>query len=204
MDFYSFKQKYFQLGCFSIHSIESTSASALSSNLTRWTREGKIVKLRSGWYAFPERVVSFADRMFCAGKIYSPSYASLYTALSYYEMIPESVSAITSVTTLKTKSFSSMAGLMSYFSVKQELFFGYVPVVDRNSLPYLMATPEKALLDLMYLHPEYRTEEEFENLRLDGDFMAGEFNWETARGMCSRWNVSTMQARLSIVEKIYR
>ncbi len=135
MDFYSFKQKYIGEGCFSVHSVEGSSAAALSSNLARWTKEGKIIKLRSGWYAFPEKKISFGDRMHCAGKIYVPSYISLYTALSYYEMIPESVSAVTSVTSLKTKTFSSKAGLMSYFSVKPELFFGYVPVVDRTALP---------------------------------------------------------------------
>ena len=42
----------------------------------------------------------------------------------------------------------------------------------------LFATPEKALLDLLYLNPFYKTEQDMEELRLDEDFMQSEFNRE--------------------------
>ncbi len=67
-----------------------------------------------------------------------------------------------------------------------------------------MATPENALLDLIYLHPEYKSEEDFVNLRLDEDFMAEEFDWKTAEDMCTRWSITTMHRRLELIKKIYR
>lgn len=204
MNFFDFKQANLERGCFSIHGLKESSQAALSSNLSRWTKEGRLIKLRSGWYAFPERIRCFSDRMFIANTIYSPSYVSLFTALSYYEMIPESVTAVTSVTTLKTTSFESGAGVFAYKSVKPELLFGYSPNVDRTALPYLMATPEKALLDLIYLYPEYKTEDDAENLRLDEDFMKEGFSWSRAEEFLQRFNSVAMSSRFSTIEKVYR
>lgn len=204
MNFFDFKQANLERGCFSIHGLKESSRAALSSNLSRWTREGRLIKLRSGWYAFPERIRSFSDRMFIANSIYSPSYISLFTALSLYEMIPESVTAITSVTTLKTTSFESKAGVFAYKSMKPDLFFGYNPVVDRTALPYLMATPEKALLDLIYLYPEYKTEDDAKNLRLDEDFMKKVFSWTKAEEYLQRYGSSAMSSRFSAIESVYR
>lgn len=204
MNFIDFKEQNLARGCFSIHGLEASSPAALSSNLTRWTGERRLIKLRQGWYTFPERTNSFADRMFCANNIYSPSYVSLFTALAYYEMIPESVTAITSISTLKTKSFRSEAGVFDYYSVKPSLFTGYKAVVDRHSLPYFIATPEKAVLDLLYLHPEYDSLADAEDLRLDEDFMHEEFDWEQAWQMVSNWNSEAMTRRFSIIEQSYR
>lgn len=204
MNYIGFKEQNLARGCFSTHGLGASSPAALSSNLTRWTHEGRLIKLRSGWYTFPERTVSFADRMFCANNIYAPSYVSLFTALAYYEMIPESVTAITSISTLKTKSFQSEAGQFDYYTVKPSLFTGYKAIVDRQSLPYLIATPEKAVLDLLYLHPEYDSLADAEDLRLDEDFMHEEFDWQQAWKMVSDWNSKAMTSRFSVIEHLYR
>ena len=66
-----------------------------------------------------------------ANKIYSPSYISLETALSYYGLIPESVYALTSVSTRKTISFNkaselklkNISGIENYSKIIEERVF---------------------------------------------------------------------------------
>lgn len=204
MNYLDFRKDNINRGCFNVHSLEASSQAAISTNLSRWVKEGLLIKLRQGWYTFPERTVSFADRMYCANNIYAPSYVSLFTALAYYEMIPESVNAITSVSTLKTSSFRSKAGLFSYSTIKPALYFGYTPVVDNRELPYLIASPEKSLIDLLYLHPEYKTTDDVESLRLDDDFMSEEFNWEEAASILEKISSVALTSRFSIIKQLYK
>ena len=92
-------------------------------------------------------------------------------------MIPEAVTSITSISTLKTARFENKFGQYSYQNVKPELFFGYKPVelpintalINAPKLTWLLAQPEKALLDLLYLYPFYDNNTELEQLRLDED-----------------------------------
>ena len=87
-----------------------------------------------------------------ANRMYRPSYVSLHTALAFYEMIPEAVVQTTNVTTLKTADFQNDLGEFSYKSVREDLMFGYdiKPIADGRTVQ--LATPEKALLDLLYLY----------------------------------------------------
>lgn len=109
--------------------------------------------------------------LYFANRIYRPSYISLHTAWSYYGMIPEAVLQITSVSPLKTASFSNSIAQYSYKSIKSELIFGYRIISISDGRTLQIAAPEKALLDLLYLYPEYNTLQQIENLRLDEDFL---------------------------------
>lgn len=109
---------------------------------------------------------------YVANQIYRPSYISLHTALSFYGLIPESVVQITSVTSLKTATFTNSMGEYSYKSMKEGLMFGYQlkPITDNLTIRF--ATPEKAILDLLYLYPFYNSVQELEELRLDEDYLS--------------------------------
>ena len=146
MNFYEFKNENLARCCFSVYGLADAKRGSIASNLSRWTSEGKLIKLRKGWYAFPERTIDHSDRMFIANSIYSPSYVSLFSALAYYEMIPEAVNSVSNVSTLKTADFTSTAGTFSYRKVKPGLFFGYEVISSPRRVPYMMATAEKALL----------------------------------------------------------
>lgn len=179
VSYLDFKEKLLGEGCFSIYQARAFFPTFDRNSLTRWTRKGLLIKLRKGWYAFPEMLQRVDFARYVAGRIYRPSYISLHTALSLYGMIPEAVTAITSVTTLKTARFDNPFGQYSYQSVKPGLFFGYKPValpaltaiVGAPLQAWMLAHPEKALLDLLYLYPFYDSESELEQLRLDEDFM---------------------------------
>ena len=172
MNFLTFRERMYPMGCFNVNQILLWEENFDRNNLTRWCRKGLLVKLRNECYAFPEfRQVPDAAR-YIANHIYSPSYISLQSALSFYGMIPEEVVQITSITTLKTAKFENSFGTFHYQNVKTALYFGYERKILSNGRSLLFALPEKALLDLLYLNPFYRTEEDMENLRLlPGDLL---------------------------------
>jgi hypothetical protein len=68
-----------------------------------------------------------------------------------YGLIPEMVFNVTSVTTKTTRSYKNKFGFFIYRHIKPSLFLGYKKV-DIASQPYLIATPEKALIDYIYLN----------------------------------------------------
>lgn len=80
-----------------------------------------------------------------------PSYVSLLSALSYHGIVPELVVTTTSATTARPECFSTTAGQCIYQHVKQELFWGYELVKLAGGDEAFMATPEKALLDVVHL-----------------------------------------------------
>ncbi len=123
------------------------------NQLNRWHKKGLIVKLKRGVYLLNEN-----DRkntpglMFIANQLYNPSYISLESALSYYDLIPERVADVTSVSTRKTAHFENKLGLFAYQQIKPGAFRGFRLTKDENEMPLLLAEPEKAIVDFLYLN----------------------------------------------------
>ncbi len=193
----------YDLACFSIDQVYAWEPGFDRNNLYRWTRKGLLVRLRRGYFAFPEYKGKPDYAFYFANRIYRPSYISLHTALSFYGMIPEIVVQITSVTTLKTTSFYNTFAQYSYKSMKKELFFGYVlkPLPDGRSLQF--ASPEKALLDLLYLYPEYNTHSQLEDLRLDEDLLHEEFNKKLFEDYLRLFSSKALEYRVQLLYSAY-
>lgn len=119
-------------------------------------------------------------------------------------MIPEEVVQLTSVTTLKTAKFENEFGTFHYQNVKTPLYFGYEIKMMQNGRGLLFATPEKALLDLLYLNPFYKTEQDMEELRLDEDYMESEFNKERFSDYLKRIGSKALEQRVRRLLKVYR
>ena len=203
MDFLTFKERMYPMGCFNINQVLLWEKDFDRNNLTRWCRRGLLVKLRNKYYAFPEyRQVPDFSR-YVANRIYSPSYISLHSALSFYGMIPEEVVQLTSVTTLKTARFENDFGVFHYQNVKTPLYFGYEIKTMQSGRGLLFATPEKALLDLIYLNPYYKTEQDMEELRLDEDYMQNELNMERLMSYLSKMESKTLEQKVKRLMKVY-
>jgi predicted transcriptional regulator of viral defense system len=204
MNFLEFKDKMFDLACFNIHQVFVWKPDFDRNNITRWMKKGYLVRLRQGYYAFPEYKGKPDYSLYFANRIYKPSYISLHTALSFYGMIPESVVQITGVTSLKTTSFTNDFGEYSYHTVKENLMFGYdlKPMSDNRTIPF--ATPEKALLDLLYLYPFYDSEQEMEELRLDEDYLQGDLNKELLIQLARKFQSKALDQRLKLLLKTYQ
>jgi len=131
----------------------SSSPQVLRNQFTTWKKKGLILRLRKGLYILNEgdRKIH-PSRVFLANQIYSPSYVSCEYALGYYHLIPERVEDVTSVTTKKTAEFLNSFGLFRYRHLKLPIFFGFRRIQDENGFPFLIAEPEKAILDFLYLN----------------------------------------------------
>jgi len=136
---------------------------SLKNNLTIWQKKGYLIKLRKGLYILNEQDRKITpSRLFMANALYSPSYISTEYALGYYGMIPERVEDLTSVTTKKTSRFKNSFGTFHYQHLKTELFFGMTQITDESGLLVLLAYPEKAILDFIYLNLQ-----DFKNKKTD-------------------------------------
>jgi predicted transcriptional regulator of viral defense system len=203
MNYLDFQQKMLELACFNINQIYAWKPDFDRNNLTRWIKKGYIIRLKQGYFAFSEYKSKSDYAFYFANRIYRPSYISLHTALAFYGMIPESVVQITSVTSLKTASFTNDFGEYSYKSVKSELMFGYElkPMADHRTLQF--ASPEKALLDLLYLYPFYDNAQEMAELRLDEDFLQEDLNKELLDKYCTQYQSKALQQRVKLLYKTY-
>lgn len=87
-----------------------------------------------------------------ANLIYGPSYVSLESALSYYGIIPERVSATTSVCIGKGRKFSTPVGEFEYHHIKESIYSEGIQLREVFENSYCQfASPEKAVLDFLYL-----------------------------------------------------
>lgn len=204
MNYLEFRNKMFDLACFNINQVYAWEPDFDRNNFSRWTQKGLLVRLRQGYYTFPEYKNKPDFSLYFANRIYRPSYVSLHSALAFYGMIPEAVIQITSVTSLKTAFFSNDFGEFSYKSVRKELIFGYdlKPIADGRTLQ--MAKPEKALLDLLYLYPFYNTGQELVELRLDEDFMQGELDRKLMEEYALQFQNKALEKRLQLLISTYK
>lgn len=122
------------------------SVNTASAFLKRNIKSGLFLKLRNGFYMLKD---SSPSLYLIANKLYQPSYISLEKALSYYGIIPETVYAITSITTKSTREFVTPRAAFSYQRIKKSVFTGYSPKkIDGTTV--FIADPEKALADYLY------------------------------------------------------
>lgn len=203
MNYITFRENFYPLACFSLDQIYAAYPLFDRTNLTRWIKQGYIARLRRGYYTFPDYKSKNDFSFYFANRIYKPSYISLHTALSFYGMIPEAVSQITSVTSLKTATFKNDFGDYSYKNIKDNLMFGYELKVMDESRRLMFATPEKALLDLLYLYPFYNSEKEMEELRMDEYYMREDLNFELLMSFNERFKSKALDKRTRLLLKVY-
>ena len=179
-------------------------------NLVRWQEKEYILKLRNRWYAFNDAESHENIEWLAANLIYNPSYISLHTALSWYNLIPEMIGSTTSVTTRKTNKFSNPLGNFDYHRIKPELFgFGYLLEDmdaykgERNSSRKIMvATPQKAILDFFYINSYYNTEKDIEDLRLNETELAKIINQEFYQYL-EKYESRALESRIRLMTKTY-
>jgi len=80
-----------------------------------------------------------------ANFLFTPSYISLESALSFYGILAQFPYTITSVTPRKTKKIIYNEKEFEFAHLKREYFFGFIKKDN-----FLIALPEKALLDELY------------------------------------------------------
>jgi predicted transcriptional regulator of viral defense system len=139
----------------------------IQRQLVRWKNAGKIYQLRRGVYTLAPPYYKITPHPFLiANRLQRPSYISRQSALAYFGIIPESVPVTTSVTTARPNRWSTPIGIFDFRHIQVDLFFGYQEISLMNNQTAMVATPEKALIDLIYLQPEGDSHEYLKELRL--------------------------------------
>lgn len=198
-----FRNQFFEAGCFNINQVYSWRPGFDKNNIGRWVKKGLLIKLRNSYYAFPEFLNVANSSLYVANYIYKPSYISLHTALAFYGMIPESVMQITSITSLKTAGFNNNFGEFSFKNILPACMFGYDAKPFSDGKTILIASPEKAIIDLLYLYPFYNSVDELAELRLDEDFMRDELNIDLLKSYTHRIKNKELNKRLNILLETY-
>jgi predicted transcriptional regulator of viral defense system len=111
--------------------------------IERLTKKAILKRLTKKRYLF---TLLPSDDFQLANFLYSPSYISLESALSFYGIIAQFPYQITSITSKKTKAFRIGKKEFAYSHIKESLFLGY-----EQKEKFLIALPEKALFDYLYL-----------------------------------------------------
>ncbi len=132
-----------------LYSLLEKSVSNVNEKISNLVRNKELIRLKKGFYTFskpyqtkPINLISVANTL------YSPSYVSFDYALSYYGMIPERVSEVTSATSKNEKLFDTPIGRFSYKKISLEAYsLGIDWIYDDVDGGKFIATTEKALCD---------------------------------------------------------
>jgi len=116
----------------------------------RLETDGTIIRLKRGLYvASPDETGKVLNTNLIANHLYGPSYVSLQTALRHYGLIPEHVYLTLSITTKHNRRFYTPVGSFDFMNCSKEYFPIGVRAETEAGVNYLIATPEKALCDLI-------------------------------------------------------
>lgn len=113
-------------------------------------KEGELIRLKRGLYVVNAETSGKSLCMpLCANHLYGPSYVSLKWALRWYGLIPERVFRMTSITTKHARKFETTLGVFDYHKVSPQYFQIGITMKQEEDASYLMASPEKALCDMI-------------------------------------------------------
>lgn len=134
--------------------LEVRKESSLFPVIKRLLQVGLLVKIERDKYLLKGvKVHDFA----LANFIYRPSYISFESALNFYGILSQFPYEVTSVSSKKTVKKTFESKVFVYNHIKMDLFWGY-----KKQDNFLIAFPEKALLDQLYL-----TAKGYKNISLD-------------------------------------
>jgi len=163
-----------------VAAVRGASVAATSQSLRRLEADGRVVRVTRGIWCDPEdpRFTPFALVHALAGA--HPAYVSLVSALHLHGIVEQIPQVIYAATTGHTARRRTPVGTYSFHRVDPRFFDGYDWYRGGND--FLIAGPEKALIDSLYLAS--RKGNRFGNFpELD---LAGGFSFEGAEEWVER------------------
>jgi predicted transcriptional regulator of viral defense system len=171
MNIIAFQKAFQDRDVISVNDILKTFSDFDTRRLVEWQEKKYIQKLINKYYVWPQQPLTESRLFFTANRLCSNSYVSLWSAMRWYGFIPEGVYQVFSVTTKQTHHFDTILGRFNYQHVKPNFLFGYIPIrIEERD--FLMAEPEKAILDTFYLSRDVNNEEDLVAMRLNYDLVA--------------------------------
>jgi len=131
-----------------------TSVPRVRLQLSRWVRAGRLLQLRRGVYALAQPWRKIDPHPFTvANALQRGSYVSLQAALSFHGVIPEHAPVVTSIGPGRPETIRTTLGGFQFNHMAAPLLYGYALIDVASGQRAFVASPEKALLDLVYLTP---------------------------------------------------
>ena len=124
------------------------SSSHASRVLERLGAAGQVVRLKRGVWAFPDRLEPLQVPEQLTAPL--PCYVSLQSALYYHGLISQMPKVVYAVSPARTRRWTTPLATVSLHHLNPTFFFGFESAGNGT---IKMATPEKALLDCLYLSP---------------------------------------------------
>ncbi len=124
--------------------------SAASRLLTRIAPQNEVIRVTRGIWTFAKEneVHPFSITPYLLGNEHG--YISLLTALHIHGVLSQIPTRTQVVTTAHSRVVKIKLGVFEFFQMKPEMMLDGVVWSD-TKLPFRIATPEKALLDVFYL-----------------------------------------------------
>lgn len=156
---------------------------ALRQQLSRWVKAGRLLQFRRGLYGLapPWRKVE-PHPFLVANRLRRGTYVSLQSALAWHGVIPEYTPVVTSVGPGRPETAETPIGVLQFQHLAESLRFGFSRIEVAPRQFAFVASPEKALLDLVHLTPGGDEEDYLRELRLQNPAtLRGALIEETAR-----------------------
>ena len=119
--------------------------------------QGKLIRLKRGLYVVsPDESGKLLSTELIANHIYGPSYISMESALRYYGLIPERVCMVRSMTTKRSRFFENSISRFEYINCSEDYFPIGINQKINEDYSFLIASPEKAVCDLIAYTSEVR------------------------------------------------
>lgn len=117
-------------------------------------RDKQIIRLKKGLYVCsPEVTGQPLSTELIANHLYTPSYVSMSSALRFYGLIPEQVYVMQSMTIKHSRNFDTPVGRYEYTRISKNAFSVGLTSIRKTKYAFVIATPEKALCDLIANSP---------------------------------------------------
>ncbi|WP_299874154.1 hypothetical protein [uncultured Cocleimonas sp.] len=134
----------------------------------------QLVPLKRGLYLIADSQQPSLELI--ANHLHGPSYVSRHWALSYYGLLTEQVSVVTSMCIGRSRQSETARGSFHYQAIPASYYSVGIDSIQQDKIAFMMATPEKALADLLVSTRKLRIQSSsammnyLENdLRLDSD-----------------------------------
>ena len=151
-----------------------------NDKISELLKSKELISIRRGLYiAGPKLDLATPEPFLIANHLRGPSYVTLESALSYWNMIPERTYELSSATIKTSKKYKTPVGRFSYQQLKTPYYsYGIKNVAYSTKQTVLIASPEKALCDKIVLTPKIhlrsrKQTREFllEDLRMDSEIL---------------------------------
>lgn len=135
--------------------------------ISRSLARKELISLRKGMYVtaefFNKNKNDISYTFYLANILRQPSYVTSLTALQYYNLTTEAIYNVISATPKVTRSYQNKAGNFAYHSIKKNFFSDFF--LTKEDFNFFIATPSKALFDLIYFKTNQLKGLRFKNIK---------------------------------------